>query len=242
MSLRLVRQIPGSTLKKEDKTMNAIIDADAAKLAGLQIDLLQKMRQGHVTLGHLEWFTGLSKNARDALATSPAEPTEKFGLFVELGIVTVPEDYAHGQRLALFSKKSRKKFDYYNDGITDVNFPNPTRILKPGDKFFVRAFKQIVSGTTTSEERMAFLAAQKAVHTGAQGASLVWDQKRNQLPKGFWYASFDEKERLWKKDADGYRRVPRVYADSDGGFSFDLGNFVHVWHDDDAFFCFCDIE
>lgn len=47
--------------------MSTIIDADAAKLAGLQIDLLKKMRQGHVTLAQLEWFTGLSKEARDNL-------------------------------------------------------------------------------------------------------------------------------------------------------------------------------
>lgn len=50
--------------------MNTIIDADAAKLAGLQIDLLQKVRQGHVTLGQLEWFTGLSKEERNNLFLS----------------------------------------------------------------------------------------------------------------------------------------------------------------------------
>ncbi|TSC62956.1 MAG: Uncharacterized protein G01um101448_61 [Parcubacteria group bacterium Gr01-1014_48] len=49
--------------------MSTIIDADAVKLAGLQIDLLQKMRQGHVTLSHFEWFVGLSKDARDRFMT-----------------------------------------------------------------------------------------------------------------------------------------------------------------------------
>jgi hypothetical protein len=99
---------------------------------------------------------------------------EKFGLFADLGIITVPDDYDHATWLALFSKKNRKKFYFYNDNITDVNFPNPTRILKPGDKFYVRAFKQVVPGNTTSEERMTFLKTQKAIHTGAQGISLVW--------------------------------------------------------------------
>jgi len=39
----------------------------ANKLAGLQIDLLQKYKAGHVTLDHLEWFNNLKKSERDAL-------------------------------------------------------------------------------------------------------------------------------------------------------------------------------
>lgn len=228
--------------------MKTIIDADAAKLAGLQIDLLQKVRQGHVTLDHLEWFTGLSRDAREALMVGdkpttkplpPSEPTEKFALLVDLGIITVPDDYDHATALAKFGKKNRKKFYYYHGAITNKYFPNPTRVLKPGDKLRVRAFKQIVGGTTTSEERMTFLATQKAVHVGAHGASLVFDQKRDQLPKGKWYASFDEPDRLWQ-DAGGYHRVPDVRADSDGGFGFSLGVFEGVWSGGSAFLCFCD--
>ena len=230
--------------------MNTIIDADAAKLAGLQIDLLQKVRQGHVTLSHLEWFTGLSRDAREALmesvkpasqSTPSPEPTEKFALLVDLGVIMVPDDYDHANHLKTFAQQNDKKFCYYNNDINDENFSNPTRILKPGDKLCVRAFKQIVGGSTTSEERMVFLATQKAVHVGAQGASLVYDQKRDQLPKGKWYASFDEKDRLWT-DADGRHGVPDVDAYSDVGFSFSLGSFEYVWDGGSAFLCFCDIE
>lgn len=229
--------------------MNTIIDADAAKLAGLQIDTLQKVRSGQITLSQWERFNNLSTDDREARfgdwkkpePAAPAEPVEKFALLVDLGIITVPDDYDHATALAKFGKKNRKKFYYYNEAITDENFPNPTRVLKPGDKLRVRAFKQIVGGTTTSEERMAFLATQKAIHTGAQGASLVWDQKRDQLPKGKWYASFDEKDRLWT-GAVGSRRVPFVLAFSGGGFYFVLGSFERVWCDDGAFLCFCDVE
>ncbi len=226
-----------------------IIDADAAKLAGLQIDTLQKVRNGQITLDQWERFNNLSTDDREARfgdwkkpeSTAPAKPTEKFALLVDLGIITVPDDYVHEKRLTTFGKQNRKKFYYYNDEITDKNFQNPTRVLKPGDKFRVRAFKQVVGGTTTSEERMAFLVTQKAIHTGAQGASLVFEQKRDQLPKGKWYASFDEKERLWA-DADGNHRVPGVSCDSDGGFRFDLGYFERVWRGVNAFLCFCDVE
>jgi hypothetical protein len=88
---------------------------------------------------------------------------------------------------------------------------------------------------------MVFLATQKAIHTGAQGASLVFEQKRGELPKDKWYASFDEKERLWK-DAAGDHGVPCVDAYSDGDFFFDLGYFGGVWGDGYAFLCFTEVE
>lgn len=170
----------------------------------------------------------------------PPEPTAKFGLLADLGIITVPEDYVHDTCLTKFFDKNRKKFYDVNKNITDANFPHPGRILKPGDRLRVRAFKQIVGGTTTSEERMAFLAEQKTdVYTGAQGASLVFEQKRNELPKGFWYASFDEVKNLWK-DADGYRRVPLVGASSGEAFRFRLGNLGSVWGGVNAFLGFSD--
>jgi len=228
--------------------MKKHIDADAAKLAGLQIDTLQKVRSGQITLGQWERFNNLSTDDREARfgdwkksePTAPAEPIEKFALLVDLGIITVPDDYEHPTRLTTFGEQNKKEFIFYNKEITDANFPNPSRILKPGDKFHVRAFKQIVGGTTTtSEERMAFLATQNAIHTGAQGASLVFDQKRDQLPKGKWYASFDEKDRLWY--AGGRHRVPFVSCRSGGVFEFSLGGFEVVWSDDSAFLCFCDV-
>jgi hypothetical protein len=162
---------------------------------------------------------------------------KRFSLLVDLGIITVPENYVHKKQL---SSLSRKEFYYFNEKITDVNFPKPTRILKPGDKLWVRVFKQTVPETTTSEDRLGFLAKLKAVHTGAQGASLVYNQKRDQLPKGYWYCSFDEKERLWK-DADGDHRVPYVCAYSDGDFEFSLGCFEIGWLGDDGLLCFCDV-
>lgn len=46
--------------------MNKIIDAEAAKLAGLQIDLLQKVRNGQITLDQLGRFNNLSSVDREA--------------------------------------------------------------------------------------------------------------------------------------------------------------------------------
>lgn len=164
-----------------------------------------------------------------------------FELLADLGEVTVPDNYVHGTRLDTFRKKHGKKFCYYNGAITDKSFPNPSRVLEPGDKFWVRAFKQDVSGVTTSEERMAFLDTQQAVYTGAQGVSLVFRQKRHQLPRGFLYASFDERERLWK-DTDGSHGVPYVIVLSGGGFDFDLYPFEHDRDDAYCLLCFNDLQ
>ncbi|MEK7607450.1 MAG: hypothetical protein AAB484_00795 [Patescibacteria group bacterium] len=224
-----------------------IIDAGSAKLAGLQIDTLSKYRAGQITINQWERFNNLSPNDREARFGDwkkpepkvSAESTGKFALLVDLGIITVPDDYVHEKRLTTFGKQNRKKFYYYNDEITDKNFPNPTRVLKPGDKLRIRVWKQVVGGTTTSEERMAFLATQKAVYTGAQGLSLVFDQKSNQLPKGKWYVSFDEPKRLWQS-ADGHHWVPYVHRYSNDDFKFDLGRFVSVWRGSYCLLCFCD--
>jgi len=48
------------------KTMKEIIGADAAKLAGLQIDLLQKVRSGQISLSQMERFSNLSSAEREA--------------------------------------------------------------------------------------------------------------------------------------------------------------------------------
>ena len=227
------------------------IDAGTAKLAGLQIDMLQKIRNGQITVDHLEWFNNLSGEIRDSLLTgekpvakpAPApspEPTEKFALLVDLGIITVPADYDHATCLSLFRKKNSKKFYYDDKDITDAHFPNPSRILKPGDKLWVRAFGQIVPGSTSSEERIAFLATQNAVHTGAQGLAQVFEQKRDLLPKGKGYCSFDEKDLLWQDSVD-YHRVPYLYAFSVGYWYWYLGNFERSWLSDCTLLCFCDL-
>lgn len=169
---------------------------------------------------------------------SVATLTSKFGLLVDLGIITVPVDYMSESRLFYFKLAFGTKFFSFNGDITDANFWNPTRIMKPGDRLWVRAHKQIISGTTTSEEHLEFLASLGSYYTGAQGASLVFEQKRSQLPKGYWYGSFDEKDRLLG-DEHGHR-VPGVGVNSSGNY-FSLGFFERPWRDlSRAFLSFCD--
>ncbi len=208
--------------------------AIALDKAGFDSDLIQKIINSKNGKLAKDMYAAIAVKEKEQAA-----PGEKFALLADLGTIIVPNDYDHGTWLSSFSKKNRKKFYSYNDDINDKNFPKPTRVLKPGDKLRVRAYHQVVSGTTTSEERMEFLKTLNPVFIGAQGAALVFEQKRDQLPKGKWYASFDEKDRLWE-DSDGSHRVPGMDANSDGDFRFNLGYFEEVWNDDNAFLCFCD--
>jgi hypothetical protein len=159
------------------------------------------------------------------LVATPAEPTSivKFGLLADLGIITVPADWVNQSEFA------------------GMEFPTPTRVLKPGDRLWVRAHKQIGGGTTTSEERLAYLASLNSHLTGAPGVRLVrGDKAWAKVPKGYyWFASFDEKERL-PIDAERSHRVPVVGTDWGGG-RFDLGGFGRVWDGRNAFLSFCDV-
>jgi len=158
---------------------------------------------------------------------------EKFVPLVDLGVITVPKDH----RLVTFGRENRGRFFHYEEAITDANFSHPTRILKHGDKLGVHAFRQVVPSTTT-EERLGFCQRQKGnVFVGAQGASLVFEQKRNQLPRGLWYGSLDQKERLWR-DARGCYGVPNLIVLRSGDFDFDLECFERPRDDSYAFLLF----
>lgn len=158
----------------------------------------------------------------------------KFDLLVDLGTVVLPDNYVHETCLTTLSGLNRDYFIVLDDGIDD-NFKNSTQVLRPRYKIYIRVFHQVVGGTTTWEERMAFLATQNAVHTGAQGLLIVFDQKRDQLPKDKWYASFDEKDRL--EYIPPYHKIMCVYCDSDNSYLPGLSDLEGSFDEDDAFIC-----
>jgi len=67
--------------------METTIGADAVKLAGLQVDLLQKIRNGQITLDHMEWFNSLTKVRRDQLVLS-GEVNPDFKIWKKLKLGT----------------------------------------------------------------------------------------------------------------------------------------------------------
>ena len=147
--------------------------------------------------------------------------TSNFTLLKDLGIIETPKDYVHKECLNLFMKKNQKKFNFFDNRITDEKFPNPTKILKPGEKFYVQAFRSVKFGTTSCSECITFINIQKAVYLGARGISLVFEQKRNLLEIGYSYHSLEENKEILSSDS--YAKLPCLCYYSNG-FSFYLSN------------------
>ncbi len=192
--------------------------------AGFDADLVQRVVNSRGNKLALSMYAALP---------SGAKVDDRFELVNTFEIV-VPEGYDHSTHLHSFGKKHRKSFYYYNDAITDKNYAKATKLV-PRRKLKVKVFQ--IKETVTSEDCMAKLRSEKAILVGAHGASLVWEQKKEELPVNRWSASFDEKDALWKY-ADGDHGVPLVDRDSDGGFEFDLGSFEYDWSDG-CLLCFC---
>jgi hypothetical protein len=183
----------------------------------------------------------LKKVLATILFPQPSQESSRFTLFKDLGIITVPDNYVHETRLASFKKENCERFLFYDKDIIDENFAKVTTKLVPGQKLHVKVFKQIVSGTTTSEERLAFLKTQNAVLVGAQGASLVFEQKREDLPEHYGYISLDEKKAFWEI-TKGIHRVPGLYQHWSEDWEFRLGGFGHDWDNHNCLLCFCDCD
>lgn len=219
------------------KTMETGIGADAAKLAGLQVDTLQKVRSGQITLIHWEWFNRLTREERDRFAGTAI--MDDWFRHHNTFTFTVPADYDHGTHLARFAKENRKKFYFYNDAITDANYARVSNKLVTGKTYEVEIFE--ITRRVSPEDCLAFLKTQKAIFVGAQGISVAWQQAEDKFPKGKWLVSFDKKDALWE-DADGSHRVPGVRRSSDGYWSFFLGHFGSHWYDDNCLFCLRDVS
>lgn len=176
---------------------------------------------------------------KTVVVVPPKQKPDKFELLAAFGVV-VPNNYNHATQLDTFKVAHESEFAYYDQNTTDANYSKATTKLVPGRRFQVKAFGVKKGRTVTSDECLTKLRAEQAVLVGAQGASLVYEQGKDNLPKGKWSVSFDEKDTLWF--GGDYRRVPCVYRSSGGGFRFCLGYFEDDWGGNDCLLCFCDIS
>lgn len=160
---------------------------------------------------------------------------QRFTLLKEFRL-TVPTGYDHAKQLSTLKSK---EFYSFNDAITDKNFRNASQTLTPGKTYKVKIFR--IGSRVTSEQCLALYDREKGFLTGAQGLSMVYQLKRDELPKGKWTVSFDKKEALWRNFGGGHG-VPGVDAVADGGFRFGLGCFEGGWDSDRCVVLFCDCE
>ncbi len=179
----------------------------------------------------------------------------KFYRVLDLGTIIVPNDQSNGGCIGRFLKRSGAKVNHFNKEITDQNFPKVSCPVNPGDEFKVWVFAQAVRNTTT-EERVEYLEAmdcvdqegkeveidygQRPVYLGAQGVLFVFDQKRDELPKSFWYISQDKEKNLYRNGFDA--QLPFIFPFDTGEFDIGLIDYRHVWFNFYLFFGFYKIE
>lgn len=176
---------------------------------------------------------------KDAFAPKLEDKTEKFSLMLEFKI-TIPADYQHTGHLNRFYKNNNKDFYFYNDDITDEKFGTVSHELIPGKTYLVKIWLINEDMRVSSAEILSLLVANNAYLTGAHGVSILWQEKKDELPKRKWYIGMDKKENL--PLAYGYALVPNIHCYSDGDFRFNLGRFEYDWDGGYCVIGFCDCE
>jgi hypothetical protein len=168
--------------------------------------------------------SGCVGNGRNVL-----EYPKKYLEQVEVWEITIPANYVRDTRLDWFSTTYRDSFHFYSTRINEKNFPGAIIGFESGQKILVRVFR--LKKPVSTNGCLVFLRNHGAILTGAQGATLVWEQKREQVPKGFCYLSFDAA-------LSDYKERPVLERCSDGIFKFRAVSSEFFWSAGDRLLCF----
>lgn len=105
--------------------MSNIIGADAAKLAGLQIDTLQKVRLGQITLDQWGWFNNLSFQDRERLVRGELGfvPPTSVGKAPTIQVATTLPDLDYQKAYAALTVTSEE----YQEGISKLKLASDPR-------------------------------------------------------------------------------------------------------------------
>ncbi|MFA5358588.1 MAG: hypothetical protein WC310_02060 [Patescibacteria group bacterium] len=121
-----------------------------------------------------------------------------FELVTDFGLIVVPDNYNHATQLASFRSKYPELFGNRSQNMVDSRFALVSHVLRPGEKFWVLGFKNLKAylSPTTNEQRLAFIKSQEGFLVGAQGLTLVWEQRSQLFLPRQHYASLDVKKAL----------------------------------------------
>jgi hypothetical protein len=118
-------------------------------------------------------------------------------IFNPLGnfLVLVPTGYSHKNQLAGF--KNSVSFSHYCKDITDQNFDKVSVQLKPGQNLEVEIYH--IEEFVPSQRCLDFVKSNDGIFVGAQGLSLIFQQKKEKFPVGGAVISFDEKRNIFSR-------------------------------------------
>lgn len=130
--------------------------------------------------------------------------------------VNVPATYNTATQLDSFSVSANKDdFINFYDSITDANYAKVTTQLMPGASYMVTIYEG--EKTVSTEDCMQFLKSKNAMLVGAQGLSLLYQLKKDDLPTDKLIFSFDNKNSLWFSSYYKCSLVPFLILYSDYG-------------------------
>lgn len=116
----------------------------------------------------------------------------KFKVLIDLGIFSLPDNYVDKNCMAIFRKKYHKEVSI-SGLFSDENMKESSGIkLKPGDRFHVLIYKFVSPCILiSSDDIRSFLQQNSAFLLDAKGIAIVYDQKKDLIPKnGDYYYSF----------------------------------------------------
>lgn len=180
---------------------------DASKFTELQIKLLEKIKNGEITLYHLEWFIKLSPALSDTLMKIDLAgefvldmSTTKGGkleLIADFGVIKIPADYDHFGA----ADYSKKYFTYIQK-----DRPSAADVMHAGENIRIKVYKVLSFDDTTVEEIKKQPEFEKAIEAGVQGAVLVVQQKGVELMRAL------ETNGIWGCVSFGKKITDTIYA------------------------------
>lgn len=221
------------TGRQRDQIITLIInslDTTKQNVASIvdRLNLENTEAQGIIEKGNLQ---ELFQNAISDSLKQHVIITKLFGAPSKRFTITVPMDYNHDAQIDTFIKQ--RKITSYHSDLTSKNFANATNKLEPGQTYDVEIIP--ILSVATRKEYMMFHHNRKHLLVGPQGLTLVYQLKKDELPKDKRIFSLDEDDALFKDD-DGDTRFPCIEPGSNDDY-FDL-DFQSALDFDDCLLCF----
>ncbi len=116
--------------------MDNIIGADAAKLAGLQIDLLQKLRSKQVTVAQLEQFLNLTRAERSLSLHELALRAKK------KGVISIDRTKPFNTAGFFINQPAEVEEHGVTPDVVDLTKIRLVHMLKPGERY-IKGYKMM---------------------------------------------------------------------------------------------------